>query len=109
MAEVQSARHPGLEPTHPGQPLREEVLPALQSAAAQAARRPGVTRRSLHRILAEEAALPPGLPLGIGESCGNGPGLRLRMRHAHHLWHARRMVGVAAIPTFEAARIHRSR
>ncbi len=42
-------------PAHPGEILREDVLPALNMPVQTAAKHLGVTRQTLHRILAEIA------------------------------------------------------
>lgn len=39
-------------PIHPGEILREDVFPALGLSVSEAARRLGVSRQQLHRILA---------------------------------------------------------
>ena len=39
-------------PTHPGEVLREDVLPALELSVSEAARRLGISRQQLHRVLA---------------------------------------------------------
>ena len=39
-------------PIHPGEVVREDVLPALGLSVSEAARRLGVSRQQLHRILA---------------------------------------------------------
>ena len=57
-----AARRPARPPTHPGAILREDVLPAIGEAVADAAKKLGVTRQHLHRILAEKAPISPGLP-----------------------------------------------
>ena len=77
-------------PTHPGTLLREEVLPALRLSVSEAARQLGVSRQSLHRILAGQAAVSPEMALRLGRFCGNGPGLWLRMQQSHDLWRAER-------------------
>jgi addiction module HigA family antidote len=46
-------------PTHPGAILREDVLPALGLSVSEAARQLGVTRQTLHRIMAEKASITP--------------------------------------------------
>ena len=97
------ARHPSIEPTHPGEILREDVLPALRLSVTQMARTLGVSRQTLHSILAEKAAVTPEMAVRIGKLCGNGPGVWLRMQQARDLWHAERAVDVSAIPTLKAA------
>jgi len=39
-------------PVHPGEVLREDVLPALGLSVSEAARRLGISRQQLHRVLA---------------------------------------------------------
>ena len=77
-------------PTHPGQLLKHDVLPALKLSISEAARQLRVSRQTLHRILAEEAAVTPQMAVRLGQFCGNGPDLWLRMQQAHELWHAER-------------------
>lgn len=69
-------------PTHPGAILREDVLPALKMTVIEAARDLGVSRQTLHRILAEKAQITPDMAVRIGKFCGNGPELWLAMQQA---------------------------
>jgi addiction module HigA family antidote len=87
---TRTLRHPDLEPSHPGALLREHVLPGLKMPVTAAAKHLGISRQTLHRILAEKASITPEMALRIGKFCGNGPGIWLRMQHAHDLWHAER-------------------
>ena len=48
------------EPTHPGAILHEDVLPALKLSISEAARHLGVTRQTLHRIIAITHSITPG-------------------------------------------------
>jgi addiction module HigA family antidote len=77
-----------LPPIHPGEVVREDVLPALGLSVSEAARRLGVSRQQLHRILACTHPITTEMALRIGRLAGNGPGLWLRMQQAHDLWHA---------------------
>jgi len=74
---------------HPGAVLREDVLPALGLSISEAARQLGVTRQTLHRILAEKVSVTPEMAARLGRFCG-GPGLWLRMQQACDLWRAER-------------------
>lgn len=81
-------------PTHPGEILRADVLPALGLSVSAAARQLRVSRQTLHRILAGTSAVTPEMAVRLGKFCGNGPGLWLRMQEAFDLWHAeRRLAG----------------
>jgi addiction module HigA family antidote len=77
-------------PTHPGEILREDVLPQLKLSVSAAARQLRISRQTLHRILAGTAAVTPEMAVRLGKFCGNGPGLWLRMQQAYDLWHAER-------------------
>lgn len=98
-------RHPDFAPVHPGEILRDEVLPALKMTVSAAAAHLGVTRQALHRVLAGSAAISPEMALRIGKFCGNGPDLWLRMQAAYDLWHASRRftAEIEKIPTMRDA------
>lgn len=88
MAARPLTRDPNRPPVHPGAILREDVLPALGMPVAVAAAHLGITRQTLHRVLAGTATVSPEMALRLGKFCGNGPGLWLRMQSAYDLWHA---------------------
>jgi addiction module HigA family antidote len=92
-------------PTHPGEVLREDVLPAMKISVTQAARDLIVSRQYLHKILSGAAPITPEMAIKIGKLVGNGPGLWLRMQQTYDLWHAeRRLAGeLKRIPTRPAA------
>lgn len=94
------ARRPSREPTHPGAVLREDVFPAVGEPVAIIAKKLGVTRQHLHRILAENASVSADMALRLGRFCGNGPDLWLRMQQGYDLWHAERALkkDLAKIP-----------
>ena len=98
---VETLRHADIVPPHPGQILREDVLPGLDMTVVSAAKALRVSRQTLHRILSEAAGVTPEMALRLGKFCGNGPGLWLRMQQTHDLWHAERKLAdqVAAIET----------
>jgi addiction module HigA family antidote len=105
MTPIKATRDAKRAPTHPGEILREDVLPALGMPVQTAARHLGVTRQTLHRILAGTAPVTPAMALRLGKFCGNGPALWLAMQGAYDLWAAERELGVeiAKIPTQRAA------
>jgi proteic killer suppression protein len=90
-----------LQPVHPGALLREDVLPALGITVTDAAAKLGISRQSLHAVLAERSSITVEMAVRLGKLCGNGAGLWLRMQQAHDLWNAERNMAdvVAAIPT----------
>ena len=92
-------------PIHPGEILRDDVLPSLRLSVAEAARQLGVARQTLHRILAGRAAVTPEMAVRLGKFCGNGPGLWLRLQQTYDLWHAERLLAgtLELIPTHRTA------
>lgn len=96
---------PKISPAHPGEILREDILPALGLTVSDAARELRISRQTLHRILSGSMAVSPEMAVRLGKFCGNGPGLWLRMQGAYDLWHTeRRMRGeIKRIPTRRAA------
>ena len=73
---------------HPGEILREDVLPALGLSISEMARRLGVSRQQIHRVLACTHPITVEMALRIGRLVGNGPGLWLRLQQNHDLWRA---------------------
>jgi antitoxin HigA-1 len=93
-----------LPPMHPGELLREDVLPALGRSRAEIARLLGVSRQTLHAILTERAPVTPEMALRIGKLCGNGPELWLNLQTRYdfdRLSRAKREE-IDAIPTLAA-------
>ncbi len=85
------AKHPSeMKPAHPGEVLREDVLPAIGLTVTVAARQLRISRQMLHSILAGNSAVSPEMAVRLGRFCSNGAGFWLRMQTAHDLWHAER-------------------
>ena len=63
-----------MPPSHPGEVLREDVLPALGLSIQDAAAKLGVTRQTVHRIIARDNPRPvtPEMAVRLGKLCGNG-------------------------------------
>ena len=85
--------------------MREDVLPALGMTVSNVSNALGVTRQTLHRVLAGTTAVTPEMALRLGKFCGNGPDLWIRMQEAHDLWHAERRIAdeLASIKTAKVA------
>ena len=94
-----------LRAIHPGELLREDVLPALGKPKTEIARLLGVSRQTLYDILNEKQPVTAAMALRLGKLCGDGARIWLAMQSAFDLRMAERMIGeqVKAIPTLEAA------
>src|SRR5690349_160463 len=101
MASDRPRRNPNRPPVHPGVILREDVLPGLNMPVSTAPTHLGVSRQTLHRILAGTGPITPEMALRIGKFCGSGPDVWLKMQSAYDLWHVEREMRdeIARIPT----------
>jgi len=75
-------------PPHPGEILKEDVLPELGLSVTNAAAALGVSRVTLSRVLNGRAAISADMAIRLGEWLGNGAEVWLRMQVAHDLWRA---------------------
>jgi len=103
MAEYPAKRDPNRRPTHPGELLREDVIPATGKSKAEIARLLGISRQHLYDILAERKPVSPTVAVRLGKLFGDGTGVWIRMQAAYDAWHAEREIDVSAIPTIRAA------
>jgi addiction module HigA family antidote len=95
----------GLRPMHPGEMLREDVLPALGKPKTEIARLLGISRQTLYDILNEKQPMTPGMALRIGKLLGNGAEFWINLQRAYDLAVAERELGgeIKKIPTLTAA------
>lgn len=81
-------------PPHPGETLREDVLPALNLTVTQAAEQLGVTRAAFSRVLNGRAAISPEMALRLegwlGVKNGGRADLWIAEQAAYDLWKARK-------------------
>lgn len=77
-------------PPHPGETLREDVLPALGLSVTDAAAQLGVTRVALSRLLNGHAGVSPEMALRLerwlGVENGGRAAVWLGMQAAYDLW-----------------------
>lgn len=82
-------------PPHPGETLRDDVLPALGLSVTEAAVQLGVTRAALSRVLNGRAAISPEMALRIekwlGVENGGRADLWLAEQASYDLWQARQV------------------
>jgi len=88
MSELMISRRPERAPTHPGEVLRADVLPAMGESVSGFARRTGMSRQTIHAILAGKRAVTPEAALRIGKVVGNGARIWLAMQMEFDLWQA---------------------
>ena len=76
----------GAAPPHPGEILREDIVPALGLTKAALARNLGITPRRLGNLLAERIPVSIDLALRLGTVLGAGPRYWLGLQMQHDIW-----------------------
>ncbi len=71
MNDLMITRRPNRKPTHPGEVLCEDVLPAMHASVTGFAKSTGMSRQSIHAILSGRRAISPEAALRIGAVVGN--------------------------------------
>ena len=74
-----------LPPVHPGEIIKEDVLPGSGLSVAAAARALGVSRQLLHDILAEKRPLSAVICLKLARLFGGSPEVWMRLQATYDL------------------------
>jgi addiction module HigA family antidote len=83
---MKTLRDPKRRPTHPGEILRQDVLPALGITQGELARRLGVSRLTVSELLREKRAVSPDMALRLARLLNTTPESWLNMQQAVDLW-----------------------
>jgi addiction module HigA family antidote len=78
-------RKKGLPPVHPGEILKEDVLPSVGMSVPTAAKALGVSRQMLHDILAERKPLSAIMCLKVARLFGSSPEVWMRLQATYDL------------------------
>ncbi len=103
MAEYRAVRDRKRPAMHPGELLRDDILPALGRPKTEIARLLGISRQTLYDILDEKQPVSAAMAMRLGKLCGNGPDLWLNLQKRYDLEQARRLIDVSHIPTLDVA------
>src|SRR5271155_2921926 len=92
-------------PTHPGELLREDVIPATGKTKTEIAALLGISRQHLYDILEERKPVSPAVAVRLGKLFGDGAGAWVRMQSAYDTWHAERELAneIKKMPTLKPA------
>jgi addiction module HigA family antidote len=75
----------GLPPVHPGEIIKEDILPSAGLSVTAAAKALGVSRQMLHDILAERKPLSAVMCLKVARLFGGSPEVWMRLQAAYDL------------------------
>jgi addiction module HigA family antidote len=74
-----------LPPIHPGEYLREDILPDTGLSVSAAAKALGVSRQMLHDLLAERKPLSAVMCLKVSRLFGSSPEMWMRLQASYDL------------------------
>ena len=103
MAEYAAKRNRNRCPTHPGELLREAILPAIDMGKSELAEALGISRQHLDDVLNERKPVSPEIAARLGKAFGDGAAVWLRMQAAYDAWNAERSVDLRAVRIIRAA------
>ena len=75
-------------PTHPGELLREEILPGAEITQGDLARRMGVSRRTVNEICRERRGVSADIAHRLARVLNTTPDLWMNMQAAVDVWDA---------------------
>jgi addiction module HigA family antidote len=78
-------RRKGLPPIHPGEIIKQDILPAVGLSVTAAAKALGVSRQMLHAILAGHKPLSAVMCLKIARLFGGSPEVWMRLQATYDL------------------------
>ena len=79
-----------IQPTHPGEMLREDFLPDYGLSVTSLAKGLGVSRQTINELLRERRAVSPEMAVRLSRLFGNSPEFWLNAQRAVDLWEAER-------------------
>ena len=75
----------GLQPVHPGEIIKQDILPSVGLSVTAAAKALSVSRQMLHDILAERKPLSAVMCLKVSRLFGSTPEFWMRLQAAYDL------------------------
>lgn len=90
-------------PPHPGETLKEDVLPALGLTVSQAAEQLGVARVTLSRMINGRAAISADMAIRLAQWLGGSAEVWLRLQLQYDLWHAEKNSKIKIKPAQQLA------
>ena len=77
-----------VQPTHPGEMLREDFMPDYGLTTKRLAEGLGVSRQTVNELLRERRSITPAMALRLSRLFGNTPEFWLNAQRSVDLWNA---------------------
>jgi addiction module HigA family antidote len=84
-----------INPPHPGELIREDILPELKMTIKDLAEHLGVSRVALSELVNERRAVSMEMARRLGKAFGNGTRFWLDLQTQHDVWHAEKKNKIA--------------
>lgn len=85
-------------PPHPGEVLREDILPALGMQIKELAQHLGVSRQTLSTLVHEKRAVSVDMAQRLGQAFQNGARFWLALQMQWDIWEAEQKTDVSVAP-----------
>jgi addiction module HigA family antidote len=89
---------PRFRPPHPGEYLREDILPALNMTVTDLAAHLGVSRASLSELINGKRSLSIEMAQRLGKALGNGTRFWVMLQMQRDIWDAEKEADVKVKP-----------
>jgi addiction module HigA family antidote len=87
-----------MAPAHPGELIREDILPELKMTIKDLAEHLGVSRVALSELVHEKRAVSVEMAQRLGKAFGNGTRFWLALQMQHDIWRAEQKSTVSVKP-----------
>lgn len=87
-----------MAPCHPGEIIRETIIPALGMTITDLASHLGVSRVALSELTNEKRGVSVEMAQRLGKAFGNGARFWLALQMQYDLWHAQRRSHIEVKP-----------
>ncbi len=96
-------RHYSIKPMHPGELLREEILPDISMSKTAIAKALHISRQTLYDIINERQPVTAEMAVRFGKFFGNGPMLWINLQRTYDLAVAEQKIDTSTIQTLDMA------
>jgi antitoxin HigA-1 len=85
------------DPAHPGEVLKELYLEPLGLSVTEAAKKLGVTRKTLSQLVNAQAGVSPAMALRLAKAFNTSPDSWLNMQRNYDLWHLEQTLDLSGV------------
>ena len=94
-------KHDDIAPMHPGELLREDILPEVAMTKTEIAKALQISRQTLYEIINERQPVTPEMAVKLGKFFGQSPKFWINLQRNFDLAMVEKTVDLSQIPTLE--------